>query len=103
FGSSIAWRLAGQALGPQARAAVTTAKRRTLAIVDDAALRPPARRRLRAASEPASVSAFHVGMGISAGLVGLGGVLGAFGSVNPRRRGAAGECAGGRLAGAPRD
>jgi EmrB/QacA subfamily drug resistance transporter len=103
FGSSIDSRLAGQALSPQAHSAVTAAKRRTLAIVDDPALPPSTRRRLRAASEHASVRAFHVGMGISGGLVGLGGVIGAFGIVNPRRKVSAAECPGGQLAGAPRD
>ena len=45
----------------------------------------------------------HVGIGIAAGLVAAGGVLGLVGIVNPRRYVCAAECAGGQLAGAPRE
>lgn len=52
-----------------------------------------------------SVGAFHLAMGISAGLVALGGVLGLVGIRNPQkqRRVEAGGCAGGQLAGAPHE
>ncbi|MDQ3645140.1 MAG: MFS transporter, partial [Actinomycetota bacterium] len=50
-----------------------------------------------------SVGAFHLAMGISAGLVGAGGVLGLIFVRNPQRRVKAGECPGGQLTGAPRD
>src|SRR5919202_1643554 len=55
------------------------------------------------ATESASTSAFHLGVGIAAALVAGGGVLGLVGIVNPRRYVCAAECAGGQLAGAPRE
>ena len=51
----------------------------------------------------ASVGAFHLAMAISAGLVGLGGVMGLIWIRNPRRKVAACDCPGGQLAGAPQD
>ncbi len=50
-----------------------------------------------------SVAAFHLAMGISAGLVGLGGLLGLAFVRNPEREIDASECPGGQLAGVPRD
>ena len=50
-----------------------------------------------------SIGAFHLSMGISAGLVGVGGVLGLIFVRNPERKLAAGGCPGGQLAGAPRE
>jgi hypothetical protein len=55
------------------------------------------------ATEAAAVKAFHIGMGISAVLVGLGGVIGLVLVRNPRRDVACAGCAGGQLAGAPVD
>jgi predicted MFS family arabinose efflux permease len=49
----------------------------------------------------ASVRAFHEALVICAALVAAGGVTGAVGIVNPRRRVSASGCAGGQLAGAP--
>ncbi len=49
----------------------------------------------------ASVGAFHLAMGISAGLVLLGGVLGLVGIQNPKRKVKASDCPGGQLSGAP--
>jgi hypothetical protein len=49
------------------------------------------------------VHAFHVGLGISAGLVALGGVLGLAGIRNQRRAVRCEDCAGGQLAGQPLD
>jgi hypothetical protein len=43
--------------------------------------------------EAASVHAFHVGMGVAAGLVALGGVLGLAGIRNPRRQVSCADCA----------
>jgi EmrB/QacA subfamily drug resistance transporter len=103
FGGSLDSRLAGAELGPRARATVEATKDRTLARVAPAALPPAERRTLARASEQASVSAFRLGMGLSAALVGLGGVIGLAWIRNPRRRVSAAECPGGQLAGAPRD
>ncbi len=50
-----------------------------------------------------SIGAFHLAMGISAGLVGAGGVLGLIFVRNPEREVEAGGCSGGQLAGAPRE
>jgi hypothetical protein len=56
-----------------------------------------------AATEAASVDAFHLGMAISAALVALGGAVGLAFVRNPRREVACAGCAGGQLAGAPAD
>ena len=53
--------------------------------------------------ESASNHAFHVGIGISATLVALGGVLGLAGIRNPRRAVRCEDCAGGQFAGQPLD
>ena len=58
---------------------------------------------VRESGEDASVGAFHVGIGISTVLVALGGILGLVGIRNPRRRVAAADCAGGQIAGHPRE
>jgi EmrB/QacA subfamily drug resistance transporter len=101
FSSALDDHLAGQRLGPPAQAAVAQARDRTLARVAPANV--PARERavLAEATEAASVTAFHVGLGIAAALVAGGGVLGLVGIRNPRRYVCAAECAGGQLAGAP--
>ena len=53
------------------------------------------------AAQDASVSAFHRGVGIAAGFVALGGLLGIAGIRNPRREVPCEDCPGGQLAGAP--
>jgi hypothetical protein len=53
--------------------------------------------------QSASVEAFHVGIGIAAGLVALGGVLGLVGISNPRRTVRCEDCPGGQIAGQPLD
>ena len=69
FKSTLDARLAGITLSPPARSAVAQARQQTLARVD------PARAGLAVAHavQDASVHAFHVGIGISAALVALGG------------------------------
>jgi MFS family permease len=99
FRTTLDGRLAGIALSPPARAAVTQARQQTLARVD------PARAGVAVAHavQSASVHAFHVGIGISATLVAIGGVLGLAGIRNPRRVVRCEDCAGGQLAGQPLD
>ena len=103
FGGSIDERLAGAQLSAEGRVAVEAAKKRNLAVIDPAGLSPDEGRRLVEASESASVTAFRTGMGISATLVALGGIIGAVGIVNRRREVSAEGCSGGQLTGAPRD
>jgi EmrB/QacA subfamily drug resistance transporter len=54
------------------------------------------------AANDASVRAFHMAMVVCAALVAAGGVVGAIGIVNPRRRVDAADCPWGQLAGAPK-
>ena len=68
-----------------------------------AACRAAEARAVARAVEDASVHAFHTGIGIAAGLVALGGLLGLAGIVNPRRRVSAAGCAGGQLVGMPEE
>jgi EmrB/QacA subfamily drug resistance transporter len=103
FDSSLDARLAGQRLSPAATAVVARTRTQTLARVDPAGLRAGERALVARATEDASVAAFHLGLGIAAALVAAGGVLGLAGIVNPRRYVCAAECAGGQLAGAPRE
>ncbi|MBV9605595.1 MAG: MFS transporter, partial [Solirubrobacterales bacterium] len=99
FRSTLTTRLAGITLSPQARAAVAQARRETLARIDPAR----AGTAVSHAVQTASVHAFHVGIGISAALVAVGGVLGLVGIRNPRRAVPCEGCAGGQLAGQPLD
>jgi hypothetical protein len=103
FSSQIDAGLAGRSLSAAGRAAVVTARHETLARADTSRLGPGEARVVAGAVEGASVRAFHTGMGIAAGLVALGGLLGLAGIVDPRRPVAAAGCSGGQLAGAPED
>ncbi len=99
FAGALDRRLGDRALAPPARAEVQQARSRTLARVDPARAGADVAR----AVEASSVHAFHVGIAIAAALVGLGGVLGLAGIRNPRRVVSCAGCAGGQLAGQPRD
>jgi hypothetical protein len=93
----------GSAGSPAVAAAVEEAKTRPLARVEPpAALPAETRGRLVDASEKASVKAFHLGMGISAALVALGGLMGVA-IRNPKREVRCSECPGGQLVGTPHD
>ena len=103
FASVVDDRLPAAGRDPRLNATVEDAKRQPLAtsVADDA---PPAQRpRVREAIEDASVSALHVGMGVSGALVVAGGVVSLAGIRNPRRKVAAAECPGGAICGASED
>ncbi|HJS92767.1 MAG TPA: MFS transporter [Solirubrobacteraceae bacterium] len=99
FGARLDQRLAGVSLSPAARSAVAHARQQTLARVPESAAGPE----VASAVQSASVHAFHVGIGISASLVALGGLLGLAGIRNPRRAVRCADCAGGQFAGQPLD
>ena len=105
FGGVIDDRLAGRSLSVEGRGAVTAVKERTLGALDVRAVPAAERPVLQAAARDASVSAFRLGIGISAALVAAGGLLGAVGIRNERRDRRsdvrASECSGGQLVGAP--
>jgi EmrB/QacA subfamily drug resistance transporter len=103
FGSALDARLDGQPLSAPARAAVEQARDQTLGRFAPAGVPAAERTVVAQATEDASVNAFHLGIGIAAALVAGGGLLGLAGIRNPRRFVCAAECAGGQIAGAPRE
>jgi EmrB/QacA subfamily drug resistance transporter len=96
-------RLAGATLSPAGQTGVAEAKSRTLARADVSGLPTREAVQIAQATEAAAVSAFHTGMGISATLVGLGGILGLSLVRSPRRDVSCAGCPGGQLVGAPAD
>jgi EmrB/QacA subfamily drug resistance transporter len=103
FGTSLDDNLGSLKDRPDVATAAKAAKRQPLAKVHVAGVAPAVRARVEKASTDASVAAFHMGVGIAAVLVGLGGVLGLVGIRNPRREVSSEDCPGGQLAGAPRE
>jgi EmrB/QacA subfamily drug resistance transporter len=101
FSGAIDDRLGDRPLSGASHAAVAHAKRQTLAMADTSRLPPAERAPVAEAVTDASVDAFHLGMGLSAALVGLGGLLGLVGIVNPRRDIHCEDCPGGQLVAAP--
>jgi Major Facilitator Superfamily len=97
FNLSLTERLGNRALSPAATQVVLQARLQTLARVDSLQAGSDVAR----AVQPASVHAFHVGIGISAALVAFGGVLGLAGIRTPRRAIRSEDCAGGQLVGHP--
>ncbi|MCA1706372.1 MAG: MFS transporter, partial [Actinobacteria bacterium] len=103
FGSTLEQEVGSAARDPRVARTVEEAKERSLARVAPPSQLPrDSRERLVRASENASVEAFHLGIGISAVLVALGGLLG-LGIRNPDREVKCSECAGGQLVGSPQD
>jgi EmrB/QacA subfamily drug resistance transporter len=88
---------------PEVARAVEQAKRQPLAVVEVQGVPDDVAASVRESAEDASVSAFHMGLGIATFLVALGGVLGLIGITNPRRRVSAAECPGGQLVGHTRE
>jgi len=103
FGASIDRELAGRTLSPAGRDAVQAARAQTLARADTRDLQAVEAEVVSRAVQEASLRAFHTGIGIASALVGLGGVLGLAGIVNPRRVVPAQGCGGGQLVGAPQE
>jgi hypothetical protein len=83
--------------------AVAQAKELTLGRPSVAGLPPREAAVITVASGQSSLEAFRAGIGVAAGLVIIGGLIGAAGVRNPRRIVRARHCAGGQLAGAPLD
>ncbi|HTA36853.1 MAG TPA: DHA2 family efflux MFS transporter permease subunit [Solirubrobacteraceae bacterium] len=103
FASSIDSRLAGVALGSAARTAVGEAKKLPLGRPSVHGLPSAQAHAVTKAAEAASLHSFHLGVAIAATLVALGGIVGALGIRNPRKREEeihAESCAGGQLVGA---
>jgi EmrB/QacA subfamily drug resistance transporter len=95
--------LSGHPLGVAASKAVDHARKLPLGRPDTHGLARAQARVLSVAAEHASVHSFHLGVGIAALLVAVGGVAGAIGIRNPRRPVRAADCEGGQLVGAARD
>ena len=103
FTGSLDERLDVATLSPRGEAVVQEARSRTLARADVSGLPTREAVSVAQATEAAAVSAFRTGMGISATLVGLGGVLGLALVRTPRREVSCEGCAGGQLIAAPAD
>jgi EmrB/QacA subfamily drug resistance transporter len=102
FASSMDDRLAGVVLGGAAKAAVAEAKRLPLGLPSLHGMSQAQAQTVRRAAEGASLHSFHVGLGIAAALVAIGGLVGAAGIRNPRKEEEihAKSCPGGQLVGA---
>jgi EmrB/QacA subfamily drug resistance transporter len=103
FASQLDSRLASQPLGTAGRAVVVEAKRLPLGRPDVSSLPPSQGRVVRDAAEASSLHSFRLGLGIAALLVALGGITGAIGISNPRRKVRARDCEGGQLVGLAAD
>jgi EmrB/QacA subfamily drug resistance transporter len=103
YASSLEDRLGALAGRPGVAKFVEKAKRQPLAQPSGGGLRGDLRPRVESAAEDASISSFRLSMAVAAGLVAAGGLMGALGIRNPRRRVEASECPGGQIAGVPRD
>jgi EmrB/QacA subfamily drug resistance transporter len=103
FGARLDDRLGPLPSRPPLAAQLEQAKRQPLARPSVHGVSPALAARVDRAGVDASISAFRLGMGVSAVLVALGGALGLAGIQNPRRVVRSAECSGGNLAGVPRE
>ncbi|HEX5928667.1 MAG TPA: MFS transporter [Solirubrobacterales bacterium] len=86
FGATLDDELGAQPLAPAAERVVEDAKAQPLAVPEVDSLPPAQATAVSAASADASTSAFHLGVGIAAILMVLGGIAAGLGIENPRRR-----------------
>ena len=91
----------GTSSDARAAAALSQARSEPLGPPPTAGLDPSRARLVRAEVRSASLSGFHLGVGIGAALVALGGLLGAAGLRNPSCAQRAEGCAGGQITGVP--
>jgi hypothetical protein len=103
FAGKLEENVGDQANRPEVARAVEEAEDQPLAAVEVQGVPEDVQASVREAATDASVGAFRVGVGIATALVALGGILGLVGIRNPRREVAARDCAGGQLAGHPRE
>src|SRR5262249_14887486 len=104
FVSNFTSNLGSTPLTHAGRAAVAEAKRLPLGTPSVQGVPPRQAHAITAASEAASLHAFHAGMMIAAVLVAIGGLVGFAWIRNPRRTATdvkAGDCGGGQLVGSP--
>jgi EmrB/QacA subfamily drug resistance transporter len=101
YGSLLDQRL-GHRLPASSQAAVREAKRGTFGRIDPAAVPPADRTFAQRAAAGASEDAFHLAVGIAAGLLVIAGIGGGLGlRTRPRTVVQAADCAGAQMAGAP--
>jgi EmrB/QacA subfamily drug resistance transporter len=100
YGAQLNQRL-GHRLPASSQAAVREAARHTFGTIDDAAVPSAKRAVVRHATATAGEDAFHVAMGIATGMLVLAGLGGLALHGQRRTTVAAGDCAGGQLAGQP--
>jgi MFS family permease len=100
YGAQLNHRL-GHRLPASSQAALRDAARHTFGKIDAAAVPSSERTFVRHATATAGNHAFHVAMGIASGLLALAGLSGLALRGKPRTVVAAGDCAGGQLAGQP--
>ncbi|HTU97164.1 MAG TPA: DHA2 family efflux MFS transporter permease subunit [Solirubrobacteraceae bacterium] len=100
YGAQLDKKLAGR-LPPSSQAAVQEAKRHTFGAIDEGSVPPADRPLAHQAAAKAGEDAFHVAMGIASVMLLVAGLGGLALQGRPRTAVAAGDCAGGQLAGQP--
>ena len=103
FASALDSKLAHVPLGPRAQVSVAEAKKLPLGRAPVSSVPPGQAVAVSRASAQASEESFHLGMGVAAVLVAVGGIVGLVGIENPRRVVRAETCEGGQIVAAPLD